>query len=366
MKKILEKIRSYRVEDLKIVFRDRFYEIENILTKIPEGYINIIFGPHGCGKTELAKALVYASKDLEDVHVIYVGYREEETILRSQIVIPDKEGLEFIKNELRDFVESTFEYLGVFRLIVKGVVTIYEFFKYFRRKLNRQYVIFIDEFRRRDTSISSIRQELEVSANIVKDENAFLKEKVNSCLKVIFMSSDATAQELQLKLSSKCRWWIMWYLPKKEFFDILEDLKCEIDYELIWCITGGNIREIIEIMQQDWKIENYIEGRIENVRQVLNSFIRTYNEDILQILKKISELDVDSLDLHKIWNYLLENNIVMHVDARFWKLSSLPKEPWIGNRNAFQLPIYYWILKEMIEKQTIKISANDIVKVCTK
>jgi len=37
--------------------------------------------------------------------------------------------------------------------------------------------------------------------------------------------------------------------------------------------------------------------------------------------------------------------------AFFIYLTSLPKEPWIAETTAYQIPAHYWIMKAMVEEK---------------
>ncbi len=49
-------------------------------------------------------------------------------------------------------------------------------------------------------------------------------------------------------------------------------------------------------------------------------------------------------------------------NARFEKISQFFKESWIGNNNAFQLPIYYWIFKTITNRKTINIELSHVLE----
>ncbi|MFP3196459.1 MAG: hypothetical protein RXQ74_06280 [Caldivirga sp.] len=44
-------------------------------------------------------------------------------------------------------------------------------------------------------------------------------------------------------------------------------------------------------------------------------------------------------------------------------LSELPREPWGGGRFAYQIPAYYWALRAMIERGSVNVDSDDVIKV---
>ena len=46
----------------------------------------------------------------------------------------------------------------------------------------------------------------------------------------------------------------------------------------------------------------------------------------------------------------MKRNVIMNT-AFFIYLTSLPKEPWIAETTAYQIPAHYWIMKAMVEEK---------------
>ena len=43
-------------------------------------------------------------------------------------------------------------------------------------------------------------------------------------------------------------------------------------------------------------------------------------------------------------------------------ISELPREPWIGERYAFQIPAYYYALRAMAKKRSWEITAEEVIR----
>lgn len=231
-------------------------------------------------------------------------------------------------------------------------------------------IFIVDEFR---SVFKDIMQLLEVEANYVRIYDQMFKDR-DSSFKEIFMTSDATVLELQGVIGHKVMWWIMWNLDKESTVELCKQLNCPIDIDVIWNLTGSNPREIVTLHTISWNIETYVNDKIKRMKEIIEIYFREFTSrgwssekiwDILHdgIYKAVYE--IDKIGFNILSDYLLKKNIIMNVDVRFWKLSSLSKESWIGNDYAFQIPICYWILKTMYEKG-IDITTQNVLEMLKK
>ena len=46
----------------------------------------------------------------------------------------------------------------------------------------------------------------------------------------------------------------MWNLSKEATCELLDELRCPVDNELIWQLVGGNLREIAELFGLGWDL----------------------------------------------------------------------------------------------------------------
>ncbi|GEM_PF-3328065 len=224
------------VKDLRIPFQNRINEIHKILHELSNGDVHIVFGPKGCGKTTLSHALQYLSKELNDHAVIYIGYGKSRSEIMSGLSDLILNFKDYLIKELKHAIQE----LSTNRISIGPILTISELIylvSKFLKDRKRKTILIIDEFRRIG-KLSEVEQELELVSNDVAVIDYGFKKHGGS-FKIICFTSDAIAQKLQPKLSSKCVWWIMWHLPKEDFYKALRELNCSIDYELLWKLTGG-------------------------------------------------------------------------------------------------------------------------------
>ena len=225
----------------------------------------------------------------------------------------------------------------------------------FREICRKDIVIIVDEFRNVYPGDYS-RQFLDVIANDVRDLDMKLMEKGGS-IRLILSTSDATASELRSQVGVKVNWYIMWNLDKKSTFDLLSDVKCPIDFELVWKITGGNPREIALLRRLEWDVKKWISIKIADVINALVDYCLSEGENLNDILREIKN-NFDNIYLLKVWKYLLRYNIVMYVDSRFEKISNVP----YSDIFLFQVPVYGMVLRQVSERETFKIDPGDVLR----
>ena len=112
----------------------------------------------------------------------------------------------------------------------------------------------------------------------------------------------------------------------------------------------------------------WLNEKLNIITSILKEYVRQEEIELSKLLNNLSSgvENVDELSWYRIWDYFLKYNIVMEIDERFRKLSSLSKDKYIGKNCAFQLPVYYWICKTIIELNTLNIKVDDILKVLKK
>ncbi len=346
------KLKRHIVPELNIKFIDREVEASKIL-EMTRGRVHVIVGPRGCGKTELFKEILYSLKDSERFYPILITYNVDST----KIYLPD---LELLRRTLIERISKIVQDISglvgaLFTTFIRVGGFIIEILR-FREIYGKDIVIIVDEFRNVYPGDYS-RQFLDVMANDVRDLDMKLMEK-NGSIRLILSTSDATASELRGKVGVKVDWYIMWNLDKKGTFDLLSDVKCPIDFELVWKITGGNPREVALLKRLEWDVKKWIIMKIADVINALVDYCQSEGENLNDTLRSIKN-NFDNIYLLKVWKYLLKYNIVMYVDSRFEKISNVPDSGFF----LFQVPIYGMILRSIVEKGSINVDPVDVLRI---
>jgi len=229
-------MKRHKVPELEVEFINREIEFKNIL-ELPNGRISIIVGPEGCGKTELAKEIVYTFSEDKSKIVTLLQYRQNQTYILSNSIREIRQILEELYQIIKDFS-------GIIGIIVNLLIDFAKIlYKLVENKkiLKKDLIIIIDEFR--NIYGEDVRQVLEVESNIVRDLAAMFRE-YGGKLSIIFMTSDATAIDLLNIVGSKVDWYLMWNLDKESTFKLLDLVNCCENFDIIWLLTSGNPREI--------------------------------------------------------------------------------------------------------------------------
>ena len=352
-----EKLKDYKVPELYVNFVDREVELKNLLN-LEKGRVHIITGPKGCGKTELIKVFTYLLQDFEDYNITYIIHEVERgyTYLYSNNQVTLRQligkGVEIVEELLKPFGIVIKQFISLIDLIQR----IFKVKKF--RKVNN--IIIIDEFR---DVYKNVRQVIEIDANLIRDLDLKYSKEGGS-IKLIYITSDATITYLRDVIGSKVDWYIVWNLPENAFTKLIKEISCEIESKLLWKLIGGNPRELIILRKYNWNLNMWISEKITTIRKVIENYVKSEKIELHELFKRIeNHIDnIDDLSLEKIWDYFLEKNIVMEIDTRYLKLSYIPEEKYLGLRNAFQLPIYYHVLKAIIEYRTLNIKPEDVIK----
>jgi len=346
-------LRRHVVPELEIEFVDREEEFNKILS-LEEGKIHIITGPRGCGKTELARELEYTLENDKRHSIILITYEIDKT----NITVTPRKTMKELTKKLKNVIRE--EPYGIIIKTILDIVEIISEILKIKELVKRKIIIIVDEFRNiyRD---DKARQILEVEANRIRHVNRELREQGGS-IKLILITSDATVTYLRNIVGTKVQWYIMWNLDEKPTYEALQKLKCPIDHYMTWKLTGGNLREIAIIRSHNWSLEKWIRMKISEIITCLREYSQSENKNLIDIIKEI-EGNVDELSWRKIWRYLLKNNIVIEIDDRFEKMSTIPKDESIGSSAAYQIPIYYYTIKCIIEKGSLDVNPSDILRI---
>jgi hypothetical protein len=141
---------------------------------------------------------------------------------------------------------------------------------------------------------------------------------------------------------------LLWNLPKKTFTEVINEVAGltstrNVDADLLWNLIGGNVRELGNLVfNYGWDLGKWLEGFIM-VNIPKNALRRGKGIPIKALLRR---------------------NIVIKVRVPNGKqLSELPKEPWINDEYAYQLPAYYWVLEAMAKEGKINVSPEYVLKI---
>lgn len=347
-------------------FVDRVREAKTILDEsekaVLNGMITVLYGPKGCGKTSLFKALheIVTSMDT-DVDVVIVG-SEKEAWKAEKLYAPKtlSDILREVKGILGFNISSTGEVTSSLAVDATKIISLMVGYTAQLLKSRRKVIIVLDEVKADSSErLAEFRGWLEGFANTLKwDTGKYWMEKGGS-ISVVALTSDALVSEIRYKVGSKVNWALIWNLPYNAMVELAEQLNLSVDAELLWRLTGGNPRALVGIKVAGLKgwIDLDVLGRVWRVIKESGGTARASIWDKLKVVT--DNIDDGGAGLLKIME---KHNIAVFIGGST-KISDIPKEEWVGRYYAYQIPAYYYALKAMVARRSLYVTPDDILSV---
>jgi len=376
----IQKQRLVLSGNVVINFRDREREITELSSDLSIGGVRVIYGPLGAGKTTMLNLL---AKSLEvigagDTAIIYVNYEDRA----ANVLMPGGSSGGSI-NDLINKISITV--MGTTISIGQVIGLAKELWRYVREFHGVDNVLIIHDDLDRWFISGGIGREA-VQELIAMYAGEFEGRLLGTApwgdkyVKVIVSVSDQTAVELAWKYRGKGGLlpMLLWNLPREAFLEVVNEVKdrvrpeVQVEPEVLWQLFGGNIRALMElILNYDWDVINWLGnviGHIRNIayREALLLNLPNTSALIMRIKSRIGDPRPDDVVYNALLpgEPLIEDNVLIRIVGK--PLSQLPREEWVGEDYAYQLPAYYWVLKAMIIKGGIDVAAQEVLKELSK
>jgi len=346
-------------------FVDRVREAKAILDEsekaVLNGMITVLYGPKGCGKTSLFKALyeVVTSMDI-DVDVVIVG-SEKEAWRAEKLYAPKtlSDILREVKGILGFNISSTGEVTSSLAVDATKIISLMVGYTAQLLKSRRKVIIVLDEVKADSSErLAEFRGWLEGFANtLLWDAGKYWMEKGGS-ISVVALTSDAMVKEIRNKVGSKVNWALIWNLPYNAMVELAEQLNLSVDAELLWRLTGGNPRALVNIKVaglKEWVKSDVIRRLVD----VLEDASTSIPEDRLwvEVERAVDNIDVAHVHLKTA---MLRHNVAVYV-AGSVPISELPGEDWVGEYYAYQMPAFYHALKVALARRSPYVTPDDVI-----
>jgi energy-coupling factor transporter ATP-binding protein EcfA2 len=348
-------------------FVDRVREAKAILDEsekaVLNGMITVLYGPKGCGKTSLFKALhdIVTSMEDADTDVVIVG-SEKEAWRAEKLYAPKSLGeiLKEVKGILGFDISLTGEVTSSLAVDATKIISLMVGYIAQMLRSKRKIVIVLDEVKADSGErLAEFRGWLEGFANTLKwDAGKYWMEKGGS-ISVVALTSDALVSEIRYMVGSKVNWALIWNLPYNAMVELAEQLSLSVDAELLWRLTGGNPRALVGIKVAGLKgwIDLDVLGRVWRVIKEAGGTARASIWDELKVVT--DSIDDGGAGLLKIME---KHNIAVFIGGST-KISDIPKEEWVGRYYAYQIPAYYYALKAMVARRSLHVTPDDILSI---
>ena len=347
-------------------FVDRMREAKAILDEgekaVLNGMITVLYGPKGCGKTSLFKVLyeVVTSMEDADVDVVIVG-SEKEAWRAEKLYTPKtlSDILREVKGVLGFNITSTGEVTSSLAIDATKIISLMVGYTAQLLKSRRKVIIVLDEVKADSSErLAEFRGWLEGFANtLLWDAGKYWMEKGGS-ISVVALTSDAMVKEIRNKVGSKVNWALIWNLPYDAMVELAEQLNLSIDAELLWRLTGGNPRALINIKVaglKEWVKSDVIRRLVDALEDASTSI----PEDRLwvEVERAVDNIDVAHVHLKTA---MLRHNVAMYV-AGGMPISELPREDWVREYYAYQMPAFYHALKVALARRSPYVTPDDVI-----
>jgi energy-coupling factor transporter ATP-binding protein EcfA2 len=348
----------YRFVDRDVEARKIIDENENVISS---GWVTVLYGPKGCGKTRFFEALYNALEDVNtDIDMIIVGAEERETakayIKSMPMSLKDLFKRIALESDVKIDPVSHVLSIGV---TVLGVGSVLARWLAKTPRRGRRLFIVLDEVRlSEDSELVNFRQWLESFSNDLRNIDADYRRRGGGGISVIALTSDATVSSLRSYVGGKVDWVLIWNLTYDSMKELLREIGLETDPSLLWRLTGGNPRSIVYIKRRG--LENWLrEEVIRNLFDLYKDVHEIFREDLWREF----EAAVENIDYARqsLVREMLKRNIVIDIGASQNIISEIPREPWINRYYAYQIPAYHHVLKIMTEKKSIDIEPREVI-----
>jgi energy-coupling factor transporter ATP-binding protein EcfA2 len=353
-------------------FVDRELEVEKIIDEreraVLGGMVNVLYGPRGCGKTTLFRALHFATEVEDvDIDILYIVKEYEEAPQYARLYIPKT--LSEILREVALAVSGSVEIgyggsgtisasITLFRAVKVAIELIAK-----RLRKRRKVFIVVDEVKAdSEESLSNFRSWLEEFANDVGYINLDYKDRTGGSIVVVALVSDALIAEIRHVVGPKATWSFIWNLPRKALEELVEELHLNISTDTLWRLTGGNPRALQAIATQG--LEKWFKEEIlENIRNLYRDALEMFgNKEAVWRELEITTHNIDEARM-SLLRSMLRRNIAIYIGAAT-PLSELPTSvPWIKEDFAYQLPAYYHTLRTMVSKKSIDVTLDNVLSI---
>jgi hypothetical protein len=194
------------------------------------------------------------------------------------------------------------------------------------------------------------------SNQLRNDDHRFWRDKGGS-IAVVALTSDAMVKEVRSRVGPKVNWAYMWNLDPGSLGELARRLNLDLDMDTLWRLTSGNPRALVRIKVNGLK--KWVEEEVlAVVRELLDEARRELGERLWDELRMaVEELDEADYSLKQL---MLKHNIILYITG--YKVSELPRERWVGERYAYQIPAYYHALKLMVEKANAKVTVEELLE----
>jgi energy-coupling factor transporter ATP-binding protein EcfA2 len=324
--------------------------------------ITVLYGPKGCGKTSLFKALYEVVTSMQDVDVDVVIVGSEKEAWRAEKLYTPKtlsDILGEVKGILGFDISLTGEVTSSLAIDATKIISLMVGYTAQLLKSRRKVIIVLDEVKADSSErLAEFRGWLEGFANTLKwDTGKYWMEKGGS-ISVVALTGDAMVKEIRNRVGSKVNWALIWNLPYDAMVELSKHLELDVEPQILWRLTGGNPRALVNIKVaglKEWVKSDVIRRLVDALEDASTSI----PEDRLWVEVERAVDNIDVAHVH-FKTAMLRHNVAVYV-AGGVPISELPREDWVREYYAYQMPAFYHALKVALARRSPYVTPDDVI-----
>jgi hypothetical protein len=150
----------------------------------------------------------------------------------------------------------------------------------------------------------------------------------------------------------------MWNLPYNAMVELSKQLELDVEPQILWRLTGGNPRALINIKVEglkEWVKSDVIRRLVDALEDASTSI--PGDKLWVEVERAVDNIDVAHVHLKTA---MLKHNVAVYV-AGGMPISELPREDWVREYYAYQMPAFYHALRVALARRSPYVTPDDVI-----
>ena len=318
--KLVEELHNWRVRIGTLItnFKNRDGEVKKLINDVLDGGVYLIHAPKRFGKTELAKALIYALSFQENVQALYL------TLKGNEVIFAKFGRLKFYRRE-----------------------TLIECLSFIKDYLNKQGVrralIFVDN----------------VTSNNFKIFKDLMKLLIDTqhIISVIAIADSHVLKQSMMNYFLKT--YCLWSIDENSWSELFKELRINEDLEFVKKLVGACIGEL-GIIQQYFggNVSRWIQHKYHQLSEIYDKYLSKKKSEYIEIFRELIA-DVDKVEQYEDSNLcreLISRGIIVKLSGEVIG----EKLEVFGEKYTWSLPVNKYLFEILVREG--KVSSVELYR----